>query len=214
MEDEVAHLVKQAQREPGRNRFLDLLDKGAVPAERLGWLAGELYRLVGSDRRSFALLASRYPAPPAGDLFLDMAKGEGEALRLLLDFAAALGLGQRELLAYEPRPLAQAYPAYLTQLAVFGPRSATALALLANVEESGGNYARAAGALRSRYGLSEQAVGHFLFFAETPASLLAAAAATVAAGMAEGEDPQEAVRAARMVHAYETIFWDTLATGL
>ncbi len=211
-------LVKRAQHEISaqavRNRFLDLLDSGGMPTERLGWLAGELYRLVGSDRRSFALLASRYPAPPAGDLFLTMAQGEAEALRLLMDFAAALGMGKQELHAYEPRPFAQAYPAYLTQTALFGTRSAIALAMLANVEESGGNYARAADALQSQYGFSNEAVGHFRFFAETPQSLLDQAAATIVAGISEGEDPTEAVRAARMVHAYEAAFWETLAEGL
>lgn len=218
MDHDIAQLVRRAQQEISKhavgNRFLDLLDVGKVPTERLGWLAGELYRLVGSDRRSFALLASRFPSPPAGDLFLAMAQGEGEALRLLSDFAAAVGMGEQELQAYEPRPLAQAYPAYLTQTALSGPGSAVALALLANVEESGGHYARAADALRSQYQFSEEAVGHFLFFADTPQSMLDQAAATVAAGLADGEDPDDAVRTARMVNAYEAAFWETLAEGL
>ncbi|HEY0451329.1 transcriptional regulator [Actinophytocola sp.] len=218
MNDDIAGLVARAQREIAKqatgNRFLDLLEAGAVPAERLGWLAGELYRLVGSDQRSQALLASRFPAPPAGELFLALAQGEAEALRLLLDFATAVGMGEAELEAYEPLPLAQAYPAYLTQVAVFGSSSSMALALLANVDESGGTYARVAAALRSRYGLTEEAVGHFLFFAETPPELLDHAAAVAAAGIAGGESPDEAVRTARIVSALETAFWDTLAEGL
>jgi thiaminase len=218
MDQDIAQLVERARQEISKhavgNRFLDLLDAGAVPAERFRWLAGELYRLVGSDRRSFALLASRFPAPPAGDLFLAMAQGEGEALRLLSDFAAAVGMGEQELRAYEPRPLAQAYPAYLTQTALFGTSSAISLALLANVTESGATYARAADALVSRYGFAEEAVGHFRFFAETPQELLDQAAATVAAGLSAGDDPDEAVRTARMVSAFEAVFWNTLAEGL
>jgi thiaminase len=218
MDDDVASVVDRAQREIAKqataNRFLDLLEAGRVPTERLGWLAGELYRLVGSDQRSQALLASRFPTPPAGQLFLTLAQGEAEALRLLMDFAAAVGMGEAELAAYEPLPLAQAYPAYLTQVAVFGSSSAMALALLANVAESGGTYARVAAALRARYGLAEAAVGHFRYFAETPPELLDAAASVVAAGLAGGESTDEAVRAARMVGALETAFWDTLAAGI
>ncbi len=221
MTDEIAALVARAQAEIAKqagdeagNRFVDLLEAGAVPAERLRWLAGELYRLVGSDRRSQALLASRFPAGPAGELFLALAQGEAEALRLLLDVAAEVGMGEAELAAYEPLPLAQAYPAYLTQLAAFGPSSAMALALLANVSASGGTYARVAAALRSRYGMSEEAVGHFVFFSETPPALLEAAAAVVAAGLAAGESADEAVRAARLVSGLEDAFWDTLAAGL
>jgi hypothetical protein len=36
----------------------------------------------------------------------------------------------------------------------------------------------------------------------------------VAAGLAAGEDPREAVRAALALHAYEIAFWDALADGL
>lgn len=207
-----AEIAKQADGKG--NRFADLLEAGAVPRERLRWLAGELYRLVGSDQRSQALLASRFPAPPAGDLFLALAQGEAEALRLLADYASAVGMGEAELAAYEPLALAQAYPAYLTQVAVHGSSSAMALALLANVDESGDTYARVAAALRARYGLSEEAVGHFLFFAETPPELIDQAGAVLAAGLANGEDPDEAVRAARIVSGLETAFWDALAEGL
>lgn len=214
MTDIVSRARTEIAKHATGNRFADLLEAGAVPEERLRWLAGELYRLVGSDRRSQALLAARFPASPAGDLFLTLAQGEAEALRLLGDFASAVGMGEAELAAYEPLPLAQAYPAYLTQIAVFGSSSAMALALLANVDESGGTYARVAAALRERYGLSEKAVGHFLYFAETPQELLDVARAVLDAGLASGEDADEAVRSARIVSALEGAFWDALADGL
>jgi thiaminase len=214
MTDIVSRARTEIAKHASRNRFVDLLETGAVPEERLRWLAAELYRLVGSDRRSQAILASRFPAAPAGDLYLTLAQGEAEALRLLDDFAAAVGMGPAELAAYEPVPLAQAYPAYLTQVAVSGPSSAMALALLANTDESGGTYARVAAALRAEYGLSEEAVGHFLFFSETPSELLDQAMAVVAAGLANGEDADEAVRTARIVSALEDAFWDALADGL
>jgi thiaminase len=134
----------------GRNRFVDLLETGAVPRERLTWLAGEQFRIVSSDQRSFALLAARFPDPPAGEMFLSLAQGELHALRLLSDFAAAIGWQQRNLRAYEPRPLAQAYPAYLAWSALFGTCSGVALAMLANLEEWGGYCNRVAGALVTR----------------------------------------------------------------
>jgi thiaminase len=214
MDDDITDLITSAQRQvaeqPEENRFLDLLEAGRLPKETLRVLAGELYRLVRSDRRSFALLASRFPSPPAGDLFLAMAGGEGQALRLLLDFAAALGMDEQQLASHEPAPLAQAYPAFLTQTALFGTRSDMALALLANVEASGRQYARTAQALRSRYGFSEESIEHFLFFADTPQELLDQAAATLEEGLLEGDDTVEALRTARMVHAYETAFWSSL----
>jgi thiaminase len=214
MGDIVTRAKTEIAKQATGNRFVDLLEAGTVPEERLRWLAAELTRLVVSDQRSQALLASRFPAPPAGDLFLTLAQGEAEALRLLGDFTSAVGMGQAELAAYEPLPLAAAYPAYLTQVAVHGSSSAMALALLANVDDSGGTYARVAAALRSNYGLSEQAVGHFLFFSETPQELLDQAGEVLAAGLANGEDADEAVRTARIVAGLETAFWDALADGL
>ncbi|MFC6882420.1 MULTISPECIES: transcriptional regulator [Actinomadura] len=196
------------------NRFLDLLEAGQVPRERLAWLAGEEYRIVTSDRRSFALLAARYPEPPAGEMFLSLAQGELRALELLRDFAGALGESEKDLIRYEPMPEAQAYPAYLAQRAAFGTSSEVALAMLANLEEWGSYCGRTAEALRTRYGLSEEAVGFFRFFAESPPGFEDQALAVVVGGLAAGEDPQDAARAARMLHAYESAFWNALANGL
>ena len=73
---------------------------------------------------------------------------------------------------------------------------------------------RAAEALVTRYSLSERAVGFFRFFAGPPPGFAEQAASVVAAGLAAGEDPREAVRAALALHAYEIAFWDALADGL
>ena len=196
------------------NRFVDLLEAGQMPRQRLRWLAGEQFRIVGSDQRSFALLAARFPDPPAGEMFLSLAQGELRALRLLGDFAAGLGWAERDLRAYQPRPLAQAYPAYLAWSALFGTCSGVALAMLANLEEWGGYCGQIAEALVARYGLPERAVGFFRFFATPAPEFTAQATSVIAAGLAAGEDPQDAVRAALVLHAYETAFWDALADGL
>jgi hypothetical protein len=212
--DLIGRVREELSARASQNRFVDLLEAGGVPRERLTWLAGEQFRIVGSDRRSFALLAARFPEPPAGEMFLSLAQGERDALRLLSDFAAALGWSERDLRAYEPRPLAQAYPAYLAWSALFGTCSGVALAMLANLEEWGGYCGRVAEALLTRYELTEQAVGFFRFFAGPTPGFPEQAASVVAAGLAAGEDPQEAARAALALHAYEVAFWDALADGL
>jgi thiaminase len=219
MSDRIAEdLVRSAQQEisaaPPPNRFLDLLEAGQVPRERLTWLAGEQYNIVSSDRRSFALLASRFAEPPAGAVFLMLAGGESEALRLLAEYADALGWGEKELRTYRPIPLAQTYPAFLAWSALFGTRSGVGLAMLANFGEWGGYCARTAEALRARYDLSEDAVAFFRFFAELPPGFTEQATEIVADGLAAGDDPEESLHAARMMHAYELAFWDALAEGL
>jgi hypothetical protein len=86
--------------------------------------------------------------------------------------------------------------------------------MLANLEEWGGYCGRVAGALVTRYGLPEPAVGFFRFFAAPAPGFTGQATSVVAAGLAAGEDPREAVRAALALHAYEIAFWDALADGL
>ncbi|MCW2898309.1 MAG: transcriptional regulator [Streptosporangiaceae bacterium] len=196
------------------NRFLDLLEAGEIPRARLGWLAGEEYRVVGSDRRSFALLASRFPQAPAGDMFLRLSVGEGRALRLLLDFASALGWSEKDLKAYDPKPWAQAYPSYLAWNAVYGTSSAVALAMLANLDEWGAYCRRAADALRGRYDLTEEAVGFFRYFAQPPPDFEDEATAAIAVGLDDGQDAVAAIRTALTLHAYEAGFWATLVEGL
>ncbi|MFB7500829.1 hypothetical protein ACFC09_40215 [Streptomyces sp. NPDC056161] len=212
--DVVAAARERISEEARPNRFLDVLERGRVPGERLRQLAGELYHLVGSDRRSFALLATRFPSAPAGELYRAMAQGEIEALGLLLDFATALGLREGELRAYEPQSAAQAYPRHLARSAQLGGCGEVALALLANAAESGETYTRVADALASRYGFEERALGHFRFFAETPQPLLDQAAATLEHGLAGGDDPGAALRCAVTVHSLEAGFWNCLARDL
>ena len=119
--DLIGRVREEVSAAASRNRFVELLEAGGVPRDRLTWLAGEQFRIVGSDQRSFALLAARFPDPPAGEMFLSLAQGELHALRLLADFAAALGWEERDCGPTKPRPLAQAYPAYLAWSARSGP---------------------------------------------------------------------------------------------
>ncbi|MGH2946040.1 MAG: transcriptional regulator [Solirubrobacteraceae bacterium] len=193
------------------HRFLAALDDGRVPGERLAAFAGEQHAIISSDRRSFALLASRFPEPPAGDLFLSLAEGEGRALELLRAFAAAVGTDEEALRAHEPAPGAQAYPAFVAWLALNGSRSDVSLALLANLAAWGANCAQVAKALRSRYGLEEEAVAFFTFFAEPPPDSEQRLLAVLDEGLGDGDSPVRGRRAARLLQAYELLFWDTLA---
>jgi hypothetical protein len=68
------------------HRFLEALAQRRVPEEHLRALAGEQWTIIASDRRAFAMLASRFPSHLAGDFFLSMAQGEGQALSLLRSY--------------------------------------------------------------------------------------------------------------------------------
>ena len=195
------------------HRLLAGLEERRVPEARLRAIAGEQFAIVTSDRRSFALLAARFPAPPAGDFFLSLAESVGQALSLLDSFAGWLGIGRDDFLSYEPQAGAQAYPAFVAWLALNGSRADVTLAFLANLAAWGANCGRVAAALRDRYSAEEEAVAFFDFFATPPPGFEERALAVVDEGLRAGESPHRARRAARLLQAYELLFWDTLAEG-
>jgi len=191
------------------HRYLAAVEQGRVCEESLRRFAGEQYHILSADRRSFAHLAARFPAPPAGDLFLSLAQGEGEALRRLGGFAAGLGLGEEELHRYRPNPGCHAYTAYVAWLALNGSRAEVALAFLANLAAWGASCRRMAEALSPRHDVS-----FFDFFATPSAGFEERALAVADQGLAEGDSPERARVAAGLLQAYELWFWDALADAL
>jgi thiaminase len=191
--------------------FVGSLAAGAVPEERLRAIAGEQRRIIASDRRSFAQLAARFPSPPAGGWFLSMAQGEGEALALLDGYAAWLSIDEDWFANYEPDPRAQAYPAFVAWLALNGSVGAVTLAFLANLAAWGENCGRVAAALRHAYDAGDDAVAFFEFFAAPPPGFRDDTLAVVQAGLDADEDSSEMRCAARLLQAYELLFWDVLA---
>ncbi|MGH2771440.1 MAG: transcriptional regulator, partial [Actinomycetota bacterium] len=194
--------------------FVPLVAEGRAPREALAMLACEELRIVPSDRRSFALLGVRFSESPAGEFFLGLAEAERHALGHLRDFARALGLDQHAIAAYRPQPGCQAYPSYVAWLALNGSRSDVALALIANLAAWGSFCAATATGLRARYGFDDQAVAFFDFFATPAPDFDQQALAVIEAGLRAGDLPQNARHAARMLQAYELMFWNTLAEGL
>jgi hypothetical protein len=193
------------------NPFLDLVEAGEAPRDRLVRLAVEESRIVRSDRRSFALAASRFGADDgAAALLLSLAQGEARALELLERFRAALGPVATHPPVWRPSAAAQAYPHHLAWLAAFGTRSELALALLVNFGFWGGYCARLAEALPGRYGLDVREVEFFAFFATLPPGFEEQAERLLQAGLDAGEDPGTALDAARMMQAYEAAVWQSL----
>ncbi|MGQ0716529.1 MAG: transcriptional regulator [Pseudonocardiales bacterium] len=225
MEDQsgtvASELVAQTQRElvetadaVRSHRFLARLRARDVPVARLRALAGEQHAIVSSDRRSFAQLATRFPAGLAGEFFLGMAEGEGLALGKLRGLAGWLGQTEDDLRAHEPHPGAQAYPAFVAWLALNGSRADVVLAFLANLAAWGENCGQVAAALREVYGAGADAVAFFEFFANPPEDFESRALAVLGEGLAAGDSPVLARRATRLLQAYELSFWDALAEGL
>ncbi|WP_329570891.1 transcriptional regulator [Kitasatospora sp. NBC_01266] len=193
------------------NRLVPRIEEGLTPLTTLAELAGQQYRILRSDRRSFLVLAARCADTPAGGYFAELAQGESQALAALTAFAAACGLDQAGLAGREPLAGCQAYPGQLAWLALNGEPTATVLALAANFAAWGRYCALTARALRDRYGFPDAACAFFDFFAAPAPELDDAAVAVVTAGGLDGSRLAEGRRYGRLLQDYELMFWNTLA---
>ncbi|MFJ2115360.1 hypothetical protein ACIOEX_26280 [Streptomyces sp. NPDC087850] len=215
------HAKQELAAAAARNAFVDLVETGGAPRKRLLSLVAEESLIVRSDRRGFALAASRFGADDAAaELFLGLAQGETRAVELLARLRSALdrmpaddGPPPEGADGWRPSPMAQGYPHYLGWLVAFGTRSELALALLVNFGFWGGYCARLADALPRRYGLTAADVEFFTFFSTLPPGFEEQAGRFLQSGLDAGEDPSAALEATRIMQAYEAAFWQSLAQG-
>lgn len=199
--------------EDGENRFIPLVEQGKAPLAAIGALAAEEQRIVASDWRSFLTLAARAPEPAARGFFTGLAQGESLAMPMLAPLAEAAGLDTDAQRAYRTQPGCQAYPAFVSWLALNAEPAAAVLAILANFAAWGGYCATIGQALRKHYGLDDTACGFFDFFAAPAPELEEQALAAVQAGLDAGVPLAGAVEHGRLLQSYELMFWNTLAQG-
>lgn len=196
------------------NRLVPLIERGAAPPAVFGTIAAEETHIVRSDWRSLHLLATRATEPTAREFFAGLAQGEGLALATLPALAAAGGLDEEALDAYEPMAGCQAYPAYFSWLALNGEPADVIVGVVANFAAWGDYCGRIAGAMREKYGLGDEACGFFDFFATPVPEVVEQAIAAVQAGIDAGRSSERAARRyGRLFQTYELMFWNTIADG-
>ncbi len=190
--------------------YVDALADGRVPREQLRAIAGEQHAIIASDLRSVAHLIGRFGGTDDLTFFLDVLTGERAAWDGLKAFARALGLTESDLEAYEPLPGAHAYTCYMAWLGLFGSAAEVAAAYLVNFPAWGQNCGRLSTILKERYDLTEADVVFFDGFAAPASEFPPAALAVIQRGLDAGVDPRLIRRSARLLQAYELMFWDTL----
>lgn len=206
LRQELAPIEDQIRNAP----FLTALENGQVTQAQLRAFAGDQYQILLNDVRSVAHMVSRFGTEPTGVFFRGNLEGELIARGLFLDFAAALGMTEADLLAYEPRPQGQTYGHYVATMAAYATNAQIAASFLVNFPVFGENTGRMGAALRHRYGLTAQQTAFFDFFSGLPPTFGDEALAVIAAGLEKGAEPREIKRSARLLQAYEKDFWDAV----
>jgi thiaminase len=193
-----------------RHPYVRDLEEGKIGREKLFLFAGEQYGIIASDLKSVAYLVSRFGSAPSRDFFLGILQGERAAWDALLTFAHALALSETQLREHEPLPGAHAYTCYMAWLALYASDAEIAAAYLVNFPAWGQNCGRLSRILTERFGLSEKEVAFFELFASSPATFEANALSIIQQGLDRGTEPRLIQRAARLLQAYELMYWDTL----
>jgi len=179
-------------------------ERGALSLDKIKAFAANQYYIVSGDSRSLALMLSR--STNLGELrfFEKMAQGDLEGLSHLSKMTEALGFTSRELEDYIPIPEAVAYTHYLSALAQFASPGVQAMALIANLPVWGSNCGRLSKALREKYRIKETS---FLELFSAPTEGMEAEALQII-GSYLPEKEKSARRAAKLIQAYELMFWD------
>ena len=204
---ELVFSERQIQEHP----YLRALEKKQITMENLKDFVGEQYNIIQSDLRSDALLVSRFGATQSGTFLREVMDGEAQALSLLLDFARALGLNENQLREYEPQPGAQAYSSYVASLALYGLEAEIGAAFLVNFPSFGNNTRRMSAALQRNYGMTQHDTAFFDLFASPMPDFECNTLVMIQVGLDHGANPRLIKRAARLLQAYEKLFWDTVA---
>jgi TENA/THI-4/PQQC family len=207
---QVATQLRTVEERIRSHPWLGELEAARISIEGLRAFAGEQLQIIPSDLRSFMMLADRFTQEPAQPYLQGMVAGERAGLQALEGFATAVGLDDTVRRAYEPIAGCQAYPSYVTRLARDGTPAEVAGAFLVNLQAWGGNCARMQKALQSAYGYTEAACAFFALFATGSAELERQSLEVIDAGLAQGVEPVSIARAARLLQAYELLYWDSL----
>jgi thiaminase len=208
--DEIRQDLQAVNEQLLRHPYVQGLEEGRIAQEKLSLFAGEQYSIIASDLKSVAYLVSRFGSAPSRDFFLGILHGERAAWDALLAFADGLGLNEAQLSAHEPLAGAHAYTCYMAWLALYASDAEIAAAYLVNFPAWGENCSRLSRILTDRFGLGEKEVAFFDLFANPPATFEANALSVIQHGLDRGTEPRLIQRAARLLQAYELMYWDSL----
>ena len=193
--------------------YIMALNEGKLPQDSLRTFAGQQYHIITSDLRSIASLLSRHGLLPSRPWLLAVLQGEAAALDALFTFAKKLSVSERALKIFEPIPAAYAYCTYVAWLGMYGSDGELAGALLVNFAAWGANCGKMSKALQDRYGLTKEQVAFFELFSQIPPSEKQILE-VIQGALDGGVEPALIHRAARMLQAYELMFWDAMAEAV
>jgi len=189
--------------------YLEVLRRGEVSLEALRAFPGHQYHIITGDLRSLALLVQRFGDAPGRDFLMGVLDGERKGLDGLLVMARKLGMGEKELRAFEVSAEGFAYTTFMAWQALYASAAEFVIGIFVNFSAWGHNCGRISEALRASYGFSAEETVFLDAFANMP-SFEEVAVDIIQDGLDRGEEAWRLHRSARLFQAYEKMFWDAM----
>jgi hypothetical protein len=208
-DDLLGELARDRAARPPGNPLLSLAGEGGLTVEHLRRLVRVEAAYHEAELVAYGVLLARFPRQPAGGFLLEVVRLVQGARPALASVAQRLG---------EPPDVgddltAHAFCGYVSWLALNGSQAAAALALYSDPE--GVYYGGSAALVRALEAGGPAVPKEFLsYYGGSPDRVLMDQARQVVAdGLAGGDDPGEALRAARLCDEYMALLWSAAAGG-
>ncbi|MGH7542557.1 MAG: hypothetical protein ACREK7_01335 [Gemmatimonadota bacterium] len=210
--DDIQADLRPIEEEIATHVFPGAIESGSVPIEALHAFVGHQRAIVASDLRSIALLVHRYGDTLAGPFLMGVLEGERVAQDRLVVLARRAGMSDADLRAFEVSAGGFAYGTYMAWQALYGSAAEFTAGILVNFPVWGLNCGRLGRGLRTHYGFTPEDTAFLDGFAEMP-SFDEPAISIIQDGLDHGVKAADVHRAARLLQAYEKLFWDAMASA-
>jgi hypothetical protein len=212
--DLLASIRQEAVAVMTENGFIPPAAAGGAPSRPpLAEFAAQQAQLLASDRRSYLHLAARFAHAAAGTFFAELADTARLGGEMLAAFTPTADPDRADLEPCEQLPGFQAYPSFVSWLALNSSAEDAALAVAVSLDLWGRNFAAMARVLREApsRGDADEATAFFDIFG-APSSYLDDQAIAVAQEAEDaGRNPARAREYARTLAAYQSMWWTALA---
>jgi thiaminase len=184
--------------------FIGDAEKGVLALGKIKLFVTQQYYIVSHDIKSLALMLHRARQRSEVDYFNKLLQGDLYALNNLLAMAKALNVHINELEKGEPASEAVAYTHYIAWLAAHATPGEQVFALIVNLPVWGSNCDRLSKILKSKYNILE--TGFLDAFSKVPGWVEEEGLNIINRYLPTFE--REMRIAARMIQAYELMFWN------
>jgi hypothetical protein len=190
------------------HRFVVAIESGKADRAALHLFCGNQYQMWKSNNAAVSM--ARFADHPYRDVFLTPPEIEEGAADEIAALAQRLGMDAETLQRFEPAPEAFGYAAYKAWLICFGSAAEMACARALNLAAWGHNCGMISRGLQAHFGLNPWETGFFAVFSGLQ-ELQDKAVRVIDNDLQNGVEPFMIIRAARMMQAYEKMFWDAMA---